>query len=353
MNYHTFVIIQTAFLGDTALALYLPQKIKNIFAKNGKTCKIIFITLPAWGDLVKNAKCIDEVVFYDKKGKHKSIFSTFEIANSINSLKPDCIISPHKSFRTSLLVSLLQANTKIGFDKASLNFVYNHKIKYDSSIHEIDRDFSLLTAFDDDFIGKEIKSIDEVEFDFGNKYKEINKPYICIAPGSVWATKKWRTDYFADLINLIIKNEKNNYNFVITGGKNDIETSNELMNFLKDKLNKEIISERTFNLTGKTSLNETQLILKGANLVITNDSAPTHLAELVNTNVLTIYGPTSPKFGFAPRLENSSYIELEGLSCKPCHIHGKNTCPINTHDCMNNLLPQKVYEKVENMLKVI
>lgn len=346
-------MIQTAFLGDTALALYLPQKIKNIFAKNGKTCKIIFVTLPAWGELVKNAKCIDEVVFYDKKGKHKSIFSAFEIAKTINSHKPDCIISPHKSFRTSLLVSLLRANTKIGFDKASLKFVYNHLVKYDKSIHEINRDFSLLTAFDDDFIAYEIKSINEVDFDLADNLLKIKRPYICIAPGSVWATKKWRTDYYAELINLIIKNKKNNYNFVITGGKNDIETSNELMNFLKDKLNEEIFSNRIINLTGKTNLIETQSILKGANLVITNDSAPTHLAELVNTNVLTIYGPTSPKFGFAPRLENSSFIELEGLSCKPCHIHGKNICPINTHECMNNLLPQKVFDKVEKMLIVI
>lgn len=333
--------------------MYLPQKIKNIFAKNGKTCKIIFVTLPAWSDLVKSSNAIDEVVFYDKKGKHKSIFSTFEIANSINALNPDCIISPHKSFRTSLLVSLLNAKSKVGFDKANMSFVYSHKIKYRSSIHEIDRDFLLLTAFDDDFINDEISRVDEVVFDLGQSQFNIKKPYICIAPGSVWATKKWRTDYYADLIELLIKNEQYNFDFVITGGKNDIETSNELMNYLKERLDDLIISNRIKNLTGKTNLNETQSILKDATLVITNDSAPTHLAELVNTNVLTIYGPTSPKFGFAPRLKNSSYIELEGLSCKPCHIHGKNTCPIKTHICMNNLKPEIAYEKVEKMLKSI
>ena len=343
-------------MGDTALALYLPQKIKNIFAKNNKNCKIIFVTLPSWGDLAKSASAIDEVVFYDKKGKHKSIFSTFEIAKKINSLNPDCIISPHKSFRTSLLVSLLSAKTKIGFDKASMNFIYNNKIRYDSSIHEIYRDFTLLTAFDDDFIDYEISRVDDVSFNLSDvnlTLIKIKQPYICIAAGSVGATKKWKTEYYAELIKLIIKNQKDNFNFVLTGGKNDIETTNELLGFLKGKLNIEDFTQSIFNFTGKTNLTQTQQILKDATLVITNDSAPTHLAELVNTNVLTIYGPTSPKFGFAPRLEKSSYIELEGLDCKPCHIHGKNTCPIKTHVCMNNLLPEKVYEKVENMLNLI
>lgn len=374
LDFKHFVIIQTAFLGDTTLTFYLCQFIKNYFTKHHKECQITFVTLPAWYDLVKEIKSIDNIILYDKKNKHKSIFSTLKMASEINILYPDCVISPHKSFRTSLLVKFINTNYKIGFNNASFKFVYDYKAIYKKNNHEIIRILSLLNGFieffDIKFTNQYLKDLNNVEINDIIEYSSLEpnnqqaynfiknnlteNKYIVIAPGSVWATKKWSAKYYSELINLII-NKYPDYKIIITGGKSDIPTADEIMTFLNNQnilvLNDNNIAKNdVINLTNQTSLDLSLFLFSKSILTITNDSAPTHLSELVNTNVLTIYGPTSPDFGFSPRLKNSAYIQLENLDCKPCHIHGKNICPIGTHICMNLLTPKMVFEKVNEIL---
>jgi len=380
LDFDHFVIIQTAFLGDTTLTFYLCQFIKNYFKKHNKECKITFVTIPAWLDLVKEVKSIDNIILYDKKNKHKSILSTLQIAKEINNLKPDCIISPHKSTRTSILVKFINAKYKIGYDIANLSFVYNYKSIYQKNNHEIVRILSLLNGFrefanikfNNEYLAtvSKVDILDKVDNEDlkrvtrdENNVKEIsnfisnsltNNEFIIIAPGSVWATKKWNSKYYAELISLIISKYPK-FKIIITGGKADIDTSNEIMSHLKNINNvifdnPMIEKNNIFDLTNKTSLDLSLFLFSKSILTITNDSAPTHISELVNKNVLTIYGPTSPKFGFSPRLINSAYIQLENLDCKPCHIHGKNVCPIGTHICMNLLKPDVVFEKVNELL---
>lgn len=376
LDCQNILITQTAFLGDTALSLHLVQFIKDFFEKNGRNCKIYFLTIPAWKDLVENIQCIDEVIYLDKKNSHHSFYGLFKFAKSLNrkfyseNIKIDCVISLHKSQRTSILHSFIESKFKVGFDNSKLRFVYDRLIKYNSDIHEVDRYFSLMSAFNefhtknpnDTFIFPKLSELEPIRFKFDNqtehnilsKFNLIEnnniKNYICIAPGSVWATKKWKTEYFAKLTNIILLNQDNlksldNISICIVGGKNDLETNVELKKYLNEIESIKLSVNRIINLVGETNLLENQIILKNSKFTITNDSSPTHLSELVHTNVLTIYGPTSPKFGFAPKLKNSDFIELNGLSCKPCHIHGKNTCPIKTHNCMVDLTPEMVYKK--------
>lgn len=413
LDCQNILIIQTAFLGDTALSLYLVDVIKDIFTKHNKTCNIIFITIPAWKDLVENVSNIDEVIYIDKKKSHNSFFGLFKFAKKLNSEllnkynSIDCVISLHKSQRTSILLSFIKSNYKVGFDNSKLSFAYDKLIKYNSNIHEVERYFSLLNAFREfhttqfhttqfpttqfqakelqtkelqtkhnleSFILPKLEDLKPINFKFDNqiednilrKFNLIEnqsdsnklKNYICIAPGSVWATKKWKTEYFAELINRITKNDDNekkleNIYICILGGKNDLDTSDELQQCLKSIEDFSLYQNKILNLVGETNLLENQIILKNAKFTITNDSSPTHLSELVHTNVLTIYGPTTPKFGFAPKMKKSDFIELSGLDCKPCHIHGKNICPIKTHKCMVDLTPELVYDKFINLFNSI
>lgn len=390
LEYPRILVLQTAFLGDVALSLHLMQFIKNYFKQHNAECYIVFITIPAWKDLVENCLFIDEVHYLDKKVKHKSILSTIKFAKKLDkkfkeqNKIPNCIISCHKSARTSILLSNIKAKMKIGFDNAKFNFIYNELVFYNKNLSEVQRNFQLLSFFSDFYvpISKEpqankqvnkqsILNLDykvgqNIQFDYSksnqviSKFDLTDKKYICIAVGSVWATKKWRPSYFAELLYLILTNPKggkklDNLNICLIGGQQDLGSVEEVLQFWEKILTQVIISKgkegvqdlrsRVVNLVGRTNLYENQIILSKSKFTITNDSAPTHLSELAGINVLTIFGPTSPKFGFAPQMKNSSYIEVDGLRCKPCHIHGQNVCPTGTHLCMKLLTPNLVYNK--------
>ncbi|HEX9006414.1 MAG TPA: glycosyltransferase family 9 protein, partial [Bacteroidota bacterium] len=92
-------------------------------------------------------------------------------------------------------------------------------------------------------------------------------------------------------------------------------------------------------------------LLRRCRLLVTNDTAPQHLAVAVGTPVVAIFGPTVPRFGFAPIGPLDTVVETPGLVCRPCGIHGGERCPIGTFECMNLITVQHVLAAVDHILE--
>jgi heptosyltransferase-2 len=166
----------------------------------------------------------------------------------------------------------------------------------------------------------------------------LDNGFITIAPGSVWNTKKYPSEYFEIIIEHFI-DQKNK--IVLIGGENDRDTSEQIASKFVGKV---------IDASGKFSIVESIEILKHSMLLLSNDSAPTHMGMCADIRVLTIYCSTVPQFGFYPYNDRSSSIGFSDLKCKPCGIHGHNRCPIKTFDCAMKLLPEKIIFKAKEML---
>lgn len=331
------LVIQTAFLGDAILTLPMIQKLKEIFPGS----LIDVISIPQTKEVFENSPYVDNVYSYDKKGNQKSIFNLFAFSKELKQKNYTCLYSPHRSFRTSILVYLLNVEKSFGFDNASINFVYKKTIKYDNRMHEVSRNLKL-TGMN---IEKEnwkvlpvIKNSPVAVIKIDNLIKDIKNPIVTIAPGSVWRTKKYPEEHFEIISKHLIEK---NYFVIFIGGQADFEICERLSNQL---------NEKSLNCAGKLSIVESIELLKRSILLICNDSAPTHMGMAADIPVLTIYCSTVPEFGFSPYNRGSSSLSLDGLKCKPCGIHGRNSCPIKTFDCGLKLTPEKVIQKVEEIL---
>jgi heptosyltransferase-2 len=82
-------------------------------------------------------------------------------------------------------------------------------------------------------------------------------------------------------------------------------------------------------------------LLASAAVVVTNDSAPLHVAEAVGTPAVALFGPTVAEFGFAPRGPRSVRLEID-LPCRPCTLHGGDACPLGHHACLEEIDPDRV-----------
>lgn len=128
---------------------------------------------------------------------------------------------------------------------------------------------------------------------------------------------------------------------MLIGGKSDATLcGNILSNF----------ENGVISAAGEFSIIESIEILKNCELLICNDSAPTHMAMCADIPVVTIYCSTVPAFGFSPYNKKSITVSYDDLECKPCGIHGHNKCPINSFDCANKLLPEKIIDKIEEVI---
>jgi heptosyltransferase-2 len=214
------------------------------------------------------------------------------------------------------------------------------------SDHDIQRNLALLKAFADyDSLDLNFREIDLDISDNDKNFVEsaliakgLNKDkIIALAPGSIWETKKWKEKHFIRLADML----KNiDYIPVLIGSESDAGLCKRIAN-----------NSGGYNFGGKFTLPQTIYFLSLIRLIVTNDSAPTHFAGLVNCPAVTLFGPTSPIFGFSPWSDKSVSLTPDNLKCHPCEIHGGKKCPVGTHECMENLLPTTVLDRITLLLK--
>jgi heptosyltransferase-2 len=104
------------------------------------------------------------------------------------------------------------------------------------------------------------------------------------------------------------------------------------------------------NAAGGLSLRESAALIQRASVLVTNDSAPLHLATAVGTPIVALFGPTVPEVGFGPRRAGDATLGHTGLSCRPCSRHGPPRCPLGHHRCMRDLSVDAVLEVIANIV---
>jgi heptosyltransferase II len=337
-DFHHIVILQTAFIGDAALVLYLAEAVRHLHPE----ARITLVTTPVAATFAQYCTALTSVVAFDKRGKHNGFGGIVRLAGELRKSGVDCVLAPHRSFRTTLLARLLGAKYSVGFTKNSLAWLYNKCVEY-QPVHEIERNVALLGVFEDCGHIPHITPSIVLPASIGEASKALLKEhgiesgFVACAPGSVWATKRWREEHFIRLSELLQHEGKR---VVLLGGKEDEALCRR-------------IAEKSgcISFAGKTSLPEMLAVLKSASVLVGNDSAPAHLAALVDCPTVAVFGPTVQAFGFAPRSSRSVVIENTGLACRPCSPHGTNTCPLGTHECMWSVQPEEVLEAARSLFR--
>jgi len=100
------------------------------------------------------------------------------------------------------------------------------------------------------------------------------------------------------------------------------------------------------SVAGKMSLPEELLLMNQIDLMISMDSANMHLASLVNTPVISIWGATHPYAGFYGFNQNESNIIQTDLPCRPCSIYGNKPCKRGDYACLKAIVPETIIDKI-------
>ena len=104
------------------------------------------------------------------------------------------------------------------------------------------------------------------------------------------------------------------------------------------------------DLIGQFSLPETLALLDSAEVTVTHDTGPLHLAGITRTGIVALFGPTNPREKLPQRPGAVALWGGEGFSCRPCY-DGRTFAPCPANDCLRQLTPEQVFEEVLSMLK--
>jgi ADP-heptose:LPS heptosyltransferase len=163
---------------------------------------------------------------------------------------------------------------------------------------------------------------------------------IGVAPYAKHKLKMWPENNMISLLGLIA--EKRNCRFWLLGGGDEKEKLVELQKKVPGSI----------NLAGELNLGEELLFMSKLDLMIAMDSSNMHMAALVGTKVISIWGATDPLSGFSAWMQPDNFsirIPVEELNCRPCTIYGAGKTK-NDFTCMKLLTPELVFNRIDKLV---
>lgn len=320
-----FLVIQTAFIGDVVLATAVAEKLHAYYPE----AKIDFLLRKGNETLLRHHKFLNQVHVWNKKeGKLKGLW---KLAKKVRSEQYTHVINLHRFAASGFLTWYSGAREKRGFDKNPFSWCYTRKVKHLFSkpgdavmIHETMRNQWLIEDITDSHPARPGLYPSGEDYEKVKSFKK--EPYICIAPSSVWFTKRYPAERWAELIAQI----PSVYKIYFLSGPEDAAMADEIMQMTGN-------SRPMENLGGKLSLMQSAALMQDAVMNYTNDSGPLHFASSVNAPSTAVFCSTHECFGFGPLSEQSRLIEVQNLYCKPCGIHGYDKCPQGHFRCAGDI----------------
>ena len=319
------LIIRLSSLGDILLTTPFLRAIKTQFPH----IKIDMLIREEYVDVIKLNPYIDKKFLFKKDDKNNNV-----LIEQLKNNNYELVIDLQNNLRSKKVVSSLKTNNvkldKRSFDKFLLvNFKVNKlkeasqiPVRYSNTIQKIKLDEQGLSLFTDKSANAEIIGKNNL---------------IGFCPGARHFTKRWPKEYFIELGNKLTQDGSM---IVLFGGKIDKEICTELVKRISGAI----------NLSNNDELLQTAADMKLCKAVICNDSGLMHTASATGTKVIAIFGSTVKEFGFAPFNCSNLILENNSLTCRPCSHIGRSDCPKKYFDCMKDIKPEFVFEKLKSFL---
>ena len=332
------VVIQTSFLGDMVLTTPLLAEL----ARRGP---VDVVATPAAAALLANHPAVRHLHVYDKRGAARGVRGLYQTARAIGApggdRRPHVAYLAQGSVRSAVLARLAGIGERVGFASSAGRHLYTRRIPYHAEWHHAERLWSLAAAPGERPDARQLRphlypgsaERDAVDALLRGAAHD-GEPLIVLAPGSVWATKRW--PHYAELARSLAGRAR----LVIVGGADDADLARDIV---------AAAGPSAIDATGRLSLLASAELISRALCLVTNDSAPQHLASAMGTPTVSIFGPTVPAFGFGPLAPGSVVAEHDAMPCRPCDRHGPQRCPLTHWRCMRDLTPATVAALVDRV----
>ena len=166
------------------------------------------------------------------------------------------------------------------------------------------------------------------------------RPRIVLAPGGARnmladdALRRWPAERYAQLAQALIARQ---IEVVLVGGPTDAWVQPLFANLALS------------DLIGQLSLPQTLAVMDSADIVVTHDTGPLHLAGITRAGIISLFGPTDPRGRLPQRPGTLAIWGGEGFPCRPCY-DGHSFAPCPTHDCMSHIPTDMVLSEILKML---
>ncbi len=335
------LIAQTSFLGDVVLSTPVFAALR----RHNPAAHITVMVRPEVAEILAGHPHVDAVLTDDKRGRDRG-FGSWRVVRRLRAGHFDVALALHKSFRTAWVLAAAGIGQRIGFRQSAGWFLYHRRVDRNPARHDVERNLSILAGLGVDpgkgparpYLACQADAVHRFHAALRQRGIAPETPLVGLAPGSVWATKRWTVDGYAVLLGVLQRDL--GATAVLLGAPGDADCANAVQR---------AAGGAGVNLVGCTDLGMLVAAIDQCAVLVANDSAPVHIAVARDTPVVAIFGPTVPRQGFGPYTDRARVVERD-LPCRPCSRHGGARCPLGTHACMRDITPSDVQRAVRDLL---
>lgn len=331
------LIIKMSSLGDVIHTLPLVKILKGHLEENITIDWVInseYLTLIVNNGIVRNAIPFKRKDWLSLKGFLSTFKEIKDFSNRLKSEHYDVILDVQGLLKSALVVAMAGGRHNVGFSDAreGATFFYHTKLEVKETMHAVEKNLLFLDFFNIQWSKDEIgfpipltaEDINFVEEELKNL--SITGDFAIFCPFSRWDTKMWQEENFHQLSDML---KAHGITVLWTGSKTE---------HLKKSVD--------FDLTGKLTINQLYYLMKKSRFVVTCDSGAMHLATASGTDIVAIFGPTSPLKTGPYNVKNKTVIiRRDDLTCAPCF--GK-TCD-KGNICLD-ISPEDVFKNIEEKI---
>ncbi len=336
------LIIKLSAIGDVVQTLPALEAIKKTYPDS----EITWVVEEAAAGILEGHPLIDRLLISRRKSLLRKLRNPFTVftglrgifgfIRDLRSMCYDIAIDFQGLFKSGIVIGMARAERKIGFDctrEFSYLFLNEKMPAYDIERHALDRYLDVaryLGARD----AAPVCTL-PIERELGTIRQRIaevrreGQPLVVVNPVARWKTKLWRERNFAELADRLVKEK--NASVIFTGGPDDRTVIERIQSLMR---------ERARNWAGEVTLKELAALASEAELFITTDTGPMHLAAAAGARIVSLFGPTAP-WRTGP-YGGKHVVVRTGIDCSPCFQRECKKAVM----CMEGITVDDVMEKI-------
>ncbi len=331
-------IIKPSSLGDVVHAMPILSALRSIWP----SAHLTWVVNAPFRELLQGHRDLDELIVYDRRGKgidRSGIGGMAQLLGRLRRGRYDLTIDLQGLLRSAIMTAATGAPVRVGMADAREGarwFYTDHVDAPRLGLHAVERVLRVAAA-----LGAEVAEpifnppISEDDRAWASEVlAEVPRPRVILNLGARWLTKRWPPEHFAEIGRRILA--KFGGGLIAVGASED--------RALVDALARHAAPATILDLCGQTRLPQLAALGLGADLLISNDTGPLHLAAAAGARVTGIYTCTSPKLTgpFGPLVTTVQ-------SCVWCAPSYRKNC--KRLECMAELTPDRVWPVVDSQLE--
>jgi heptosyltransferase-3 len=294
-------------------------------------------------DIIESLESVKSILTYPRRKIREGNYLIkaiifFEFLKRLRKLKIELAVDLYGENLSAFLTFVSGAEIRVGRENNDLSWMYSKKVNLTRGRHkmynyiEIAEESGIVSQFNMPILRLKDAWVEALTSKVYESGLKIGERIVCIHPGAGKIYKQWTVDGFVDIIDWLYNR---GVQPVLIGAGRDRDFG--------DKILKKV-SRKPIDLIDKLTIGELMVLLSKASIYLGNDSGPMHLAALIGTPVVAIFGPAREK-RWSPLSEKVTVLRGQ----EPCEKCKGKDCELDFR-CVKTLNPARVKEAIGRYL---